>query len=84
MSLIKVPTITLYTGTLSFVYIDSATINNIRPESFELDNENIDTIFFTSGRLSFNTPWNLKTFLIALGRDHSESMFDQHAVGASA
>lgn len=76
MPLIKVPTIALYTGTPSFAYIDPATVNNIRPESFELEGNVVETILFQSGRTSFNTPWSLKTLFTALGRDHSDSVFE--------
>jgi hypothetical protein len=76
MPLIKVPTVALYTGTRSFVFIDPATVNNVRPEPFQLNGETIDTICFSSGRLSFNTPWDLKTFFTALGRDHSDSVYE--------
>jgi hypothetical protein len=76
MPLIKVPTVTLYTGTKSFVYVDPTTINNVRPESFEVDGNTIDTICFTAGRTTWNTTWSLKTFFIAMGRDHSDSVYD--------
>ena len=76
MPLIKVPTIALYSGFKSFVFIDPATVNNVRPESFELDNEQIETTCFVSGRQTFNTTWTLETFLKALGRDYSTSVYD--------
>jgi hypothetical protein len=76
MPLIKVPTVALYTGTESFVYIDPSTVNNIRPEPFELEGKTVDTVCFTAGRTTWNTPWSLKTFFVAMGRDHSDSVYE--------
>lgn len=76
MPLIKIPTIMLYSGGESFVFIDPATVNNIRPESFELDGKTIDTVAFTAGRTTWNTTWSLKTFFTALGVSHSDTYFE--------
>lgn len=76
MPLIKVPTIVLYTAHTSFVFVDPATVNNVRPETFEADGKNIETVCFTSGRTTWNTPWSLDVFFKALGIDHSTHVYD--------
>jgi hypothetical protein len=76
MPLIKVPTIALYTEYTSFVFIDPATVNNVRPEDFEKDGRTVHTVCFSSGRLQWNTSWSLDVFLKALGIDHSTHVYD--------
>ena len=79
MPLIKVPTITLFSAVTSFVFIDPAYVNNVRPESFESfghDGKTIETVCFNSGRGVFNTTWSLEVFLTAMGRNYSTSIYD--------